>query len=69
MLNKSAKVATLPKFKRDSLRLKEFITKLKIYILHNYKSFDDEDSKVLFAISYLEGLVFEFIQVYLDDYN
>ncbi len=61
MLNKSAKVATLPKFKEDSLKLKEFIAKLKIYILYNYKSFDDEDSKVLFTISYLEGLVFEFI--------
>ncbi len=61
MLNKFVKVATLPKFRRDFLKLKEFITKLRIYILHNYESFDNEDSKVLFTISYLEGLVFEFI--------
>ncbi len=61
LLNKSAKVVILPKFRKDSLKLKEFIAKLKIYILHNYESFDNEDSKILFAISYLEGLVFEFI--------
>ncbi len=61
MLNKSAKVATLSKFKKDFLRLKEFITKLKIYILHNYESFDNKDSKVLFAIFYLEESVFKFI--------
>ncbi len=51
----------LPKFRGDPLKLKEFIAKLKIYILHNYESFDDKDSKVLFAILYLEELVFEFI--------
>jgi len=61
LLNKSAKVATPPEFRGDSSKLKEFITKLKIYILHNYESFDNKDSKVLFAISYLEELVFEFI--------
>ncbi len=61
MLSKSAKVVTLSKFKEDSLKLKEFITKLRIYILHNYKSFDDKDSKILFTISYLEELVFEFM--------
>ncbi len=61
LLSKSAKVVLLSKFKKDFLKLKEFITKLKIYILHNYKSFNNKDSKVLFAILYLEGLVFEFI--------
>ncbi len=61
MLNKSAKVATPPKFKKDLLKLKEFITKLKIYILYNYESFDNKDSKVLFTISYLERSAFEFI--------
>jgi len=68
-LSKSAKVATPPKFKGDPSKLKEFIAKLRIYISHNHESFDDEDSKVLFAISYLEGPAFEFMQVYLDDYN
>jgi len=60
-LTKSAKVVLPPKFRGDFLRLKEFITKLKIYILHNYESFNNKDSKVLFAILYLEGLVFEFM--------
>ncbi len=61
LLIKSAKVVLPPKFKGDFLKLKEFITKLKIYISYNYKSFDDKDFKVLFVISYLEGLVFDFI--------
>jgi len=61
LLSKSAKVVVPLKFRGDLLKLKEFITKLKIYILHNYESFDDKDSKVLFTISYLEELVFEFM--------
>jgi len=37
-LSKSAKVVLPPKFRKDSLKLKEFITKLKIYILHNIRA-------------------------------
>ncbi len=51
------------------MKLKEFITKLQIYVSYNSDSFDDKASKVLFTISYLEGAVFDFIEVYLDNYN
>ncbi len=68
-LTKTAKVALTPKFRRDLAKLKEFITKLQIYILYNSESFDYEPDKVLFTISYLEGLAFDFIEVYLNNYN
>ncbi len=69
LLTKTAKVAIPPKFRGDPAKLKEFITKLQIYMLYNSESFDYEPDKVLFAILYLEGLVFDFIKVYLNDYN
>ncbi len=37
--------------------------------MYNNNSFDSEVSKVLFTISYLEGAAFNFIEVYLDNYN
>jgi len=69
LLTKTAKVVSLSKFKGEPSKLKEFITKLQIHISYNNNSFDDEAAKVLFTISYLERLVFDFIEVYLDDYN
>jgi hypothetical protein len=68
-LTKTAKVATPPKFRGDPAKLKEFIAKLQIYMSHNSESFDREPDKVLFAISYLEGPAFDFMEVYLNDYN
>ncbi len=64
-----AKVALPPKFKGVSLKLKEFLAKLKIYLNYNEDNFEDKANKVLFAISYLKEGAFEFIKVYLDDYN
>ncbi len=69
LLTRTAKVANLLKFRKELVKLKEFIAKLQIYISYNKDSFDNKASKVLFAISYLEGVVFEFIKVYLNDYN
>ncbi len=68
-LTRTAKVVNPPKFSGEPAKLKEFIAKLQIYVSHNDDSFDSEASKVLFAISYLEGAAFDFIEVYLDDYN
>ncbi len=69
LLTKTAKIAIPLKFRGDLSKLKEFITKLQIYILYNSESFNYEPDKVLFAILYLEGLAFDFIEVYLNDYN
>ena len=68
-LTQQAKVATPPKFKGETYKLKEFLAKMSIYINHNEDSFATETDKVMFAISYLEGSAFEFIETYLDDYN
>ena len=66
---RSAKVNTLPKFRKEVRKLKEFITKLQIYYEHNFDSFDSEANKVTYAILYIEGLAFEFIKTFLLDYR
>ena len=65
----SAKVNTLPKFRGEVGKLKEFITKLQIYYKYNFNSFNLEANKVTYAISYIEGLVFEFIKTFLLNYR
>ena len=50
-------------------KLKEFITKLQIYYKYNFNSFDSKADKVIYIISYIEGLVFEFIETFLSDYG
>ncbi len=56
-----AKVVLPLKFKGVLLKLKEFLTKLKIYLNYNKDDFEDDTNKVLFAISYLEEGAFDFI--------
>ena len=68
-LARLAKVVTLLKFNSKLTKLKEFLTKIKIYLNYNDKSFELEDNKTMFVISYLEGLVFDFISIYIKDYN
>ncbi len=69
MLTRTTKVVVLLKYKEELLKLKEFITKLQIYISYNNNSFETENKKVLFTILYFEDKAFEFIKTYLDDYN
>ncbi len=64
-----AKVAPLPKFKGILSKLKEFLAKLKIYLNYNKDDFEDKANKVLFVILYLEEGAFDFIKVYLNNYN
>jgi len=64
-----ATVIVLLKYKRELSKLREFITKLQIYITYNNDSFETENKKVLFTILYLEDKAFEFTETYLDDYN
>ncbi len=68
LLIQTTKVALLPKFKGVLLKLKEFITKLQIYLIYNKSSFLEQKDYVLFIISYLEDSAFDFIEVYLDNY-
>ena len=65
----SAKVNTLPKFRGEIGKLKEFITKLQIYYKYNFNSFDSEANKVTYTILYIKGLAFEFIETFLADYG
>ena len=45
----SAKVNTLPKFRGEVGKLKEFIIKLQIYYKHNFNNFDSEVNKVTYC--------------------
>ena len=65
----SAEVNTLPKFRGEVGKLKEFITKLQIYYKYNFNSFNSEVNKVTYTISYIEGLVFKFIEIFLLNYK
>ena len=50
-------------------KLKEFITKLQIYYKYNFNSFNSEADKVTYIISYIEGLAFKFVEIFLLDYR
>ena len=65
----SIKVNTLPKFRGEVGKLKEFITKLQIYYKYNLNSFNSEADKVTYAISYIKGLVFKFVKTFLLNYR
>ena len=66
---RSAKVNTLPKFKGEVRKLKEFIIKLQIYYKYNFNNFNSEANKVTYIISYIKGLVFKFIKIFLLNYR
>jgi hypothetical protein len=66
-LNRTIKVALLPKFLGRPDKLKEYLNKIQIYIDYNKNRFEEEYLKTLFAISYLEGDVFEYISIYYRD--
>ena len=68
-ITRSAKVNTLPKFRGEIGKLKEFIIKLQIYYKYNLNSFAIEADKVTFTISYIKGIAFKFIKVFLTDYT
>ena len=50
-------------------KLKEFITKLQIYYKYNLNSFNSEVNKVTYIISYIEGSVFKFVEIFLLNYR
>ena len=68
-ITRSAKVNTLPKFRGEIRKLKEFITKLQIYYKYNFDSFNSKVNKVTYTISYIKGLVFKFVKTFLSDYR
>ena len=69
IITRSVKVNTLPKFRGEIGKLKEFITKLQIYYKYNLNSFDLESNKVTYIISYIEGFAFDFIKPFLLDFR
>jgi hypothetical protein len=57
-LIRTIKVVVLPKFSRQSNKLKEYLNKVTIYIYYNKDNFLSKRNKTLFIILYLEERAF-----------
>ena len=63
------KANTLLRFRGEQGKLKEFITKLKIYYKYNLNSFNLKVNKVTYVILYIKGSAFDFIKPFLLDFG
>ncbi|KAE8440302.1 hypothetical protein EG329_009539 [Mollisiaceae sp. DMI_Dod_QoI] len=63
------KVATPPIFKGKPSKLKVHLAKVIIYIKHNMDMFEDDLNKVTFAIFYLEGPAFNYMEIFFRDFR
>ncbi len=63
------KVATPLIFKGKPSKLKVHLAKVIIYIEYNVDMFEDELDKVTFAIFYLEGLAFDYMEIFFRDFR
>ncbi len=66
---KLIKVITLLIFKRKLSKLKVYLAKVIIYIKYNMDIFENDLNKVIFAIFYLKGLVFDYIEIFFKDFK
>ncbi|KAE8452954.1 hypothetical protein EG329_012141 [Mollisiaceae sp. DMI_Dod_QoI] len=63
------KVATPPIFKGKPSELKVHLAKVTIYIEYNVDMFEDDSDKVTFAIFYLKGLAFDYMEIFFRDFR
>ncbi|KAE8445095.1 hypothetical protein EG329_013810 [Mollisiaceae sp. DMI_Dod_QoI] len=68
-ITRLVKVATPPIFKGKPSELKVYLAKVTIYIKYNVDMFEDDSDKVTFAISYLEGLAFDYMEIFFRDFR
>ena len=68
-ISQLVKVNTPLRFRGEQGKLKEFITKLKIYYKYNLNSFNLKVNKVTYVISYIKGLAFDFVEPFLIDFG
>ncbi|KAE8442457.1 hypothetical protein EG329_003358 [Mollisiaceae sp. DMI_Dod_QoI] len=66
---KLIKVATPLIFKGKPLEFKVHLVKVTIYIKYNVNIFEDDSNKVTFAIFYLEGLAFDYMEIFFRDFR
>jgi hypothetical protein len=53
---------------RKRSKLDSFLMLIDIYILFNTYLFGTETAKVVYAISYFRGIVFNWVKTYIDDF-
>jgi hypothetical protein len=61
-------VKALDFYYRDKSKLDSFLMLIDIYILFNQYLFGTEAIKVVYAISYLKGIVFNWVKTYIEDF-
>jgi hypothetical protein len=55
-------------FYGDQAKLDNFLISMDIYILFNQYLFSSESAKVVYVISYLRGIAFNWVKTYVDDF-
>jgi hypothetical protein len=53
---------------RDKNKLDSFFMSIDIYILFNQYLFGTETAKVVYAVSYFRGIVFNWVKTYVKDF-
>jgi Domain of unknown function (DUF4939) len=61
-------VKALDVFYRDQAKLDNFFISIDIYILFNQYLFSSESAKIVYIISYLRGIAFNWVKTYIDDF-
>jgi hypothetical protein len=64
----TATVKVLDIFYRDRAKLDNFFIFMDIYIFFNQYLFGSESAKVIYIISYLRGITFNWVKTYIDDF-
>jgi hypothetical protein len=65
---RSAVVKAPDLYYRNRSKLDSFLISIDIYILFNQYLFGTEAAKVVYAISYLKGIAFNWVKTYIKDF-
>jgi hypothetical protein len=61
-------VKALDLYYKDRSKLDSFLISIDIYILFNQYLFGTEAAKVIYAVSYLRGIAFNWVKTYIEDF-
>jgi hypothetical protein len=68
MQERSAIVKALDFYYGDRSKLDSFLMSIDIYILFNQYLFRTEAAKIVYAVSYLRGVAFNWVKTYIEDF-
>jgi Domain of unknown function (DUF4939) len=68
MQERSAIVKALDFYYRDKSKLDSFLISIDIYILFNQYLFGTKAAKVVYTVSYLRGVAFNWVKTYIEDF-